>query len=181
MRREAVPQAIRGPRPKEGRFMKQHFRVVSIMIGTMLFSLGAPAFAGDRHVGIYYPEPRIHEEYKARAKTLSGANRSKRIGFVNGLTAYMLASPYPPQFSVFAKGVEAEKLIIVGLYDNSFNTLYRARALLAMLTALSRQTPYFKKNEVDDRFTFFDLLVLLGFKKITVSNGDAFAYQVTFK
>lgn len=144
--------------------------------------LGAaqPANAGDRHVGYYYPEPETREQYKARSITLPDANRSKRIEFVNAITAQMLASPYPPQFAIFAKGTEAEKLIIVGLYDGAYNTLFRARALLAMLTAVTRRTPYFEETGVEDIFTFFDLLVLMGFKQLTISDGRTFAHQVTF-
>ena len=155
--------------------------MTALALVAVLFDCGTPVFAADRHVGLYYPDPQTREEYKARAKTLPNVDRGRRIDFVNGLTAHMLASPYPPQFAVFAKGTHAQKLIIVSLYDNSFNTLYRARALLAMLTAVSRQTPYFKKHGVDSSFTFFDLLVLLGFKQLTISDGENFAYQVTFK
>jgi hypothetical protein len=50
-----------------------------------------------------------------------------------------------------------------------------------MLTAVSRQTPFFRKSKVDDNYTFFDLLVLLGFNQVTVGDGDTFAYQITFK
>ncbi len=71
-------------------------------------------------------------------------------------------------------------LVIVSLYDNAFNTIFRARALLAQLTAVSRQTPYFKTTKVDDFFTFFDLLFLLGFTQLTISDGETFAYQVKF-
>ena len=154
---------------------------IAIALVAATVNFGTPAFAADRHVGIYYPEPQTREEYKARAETLPDVDKGKRIDFVNGLTAHMLASPYPPQFAVFAKGTQAEKLIIVSLYDDSFNTLYRARALLAMLTAVSRQTPYFRKHGVDDSFTFYDLLVLLGFKRLTISDGENFAYQVAFR
>ena len=38
--------------------------------------------------------------------------------FVTVLTAQMLQNPYPPQFAIFAKGTESEKLIVTGLTDN---------------------------------------------------------------
>lgn len=155
--------------------------MIALVLVPALFDFATPVFAADRHVGIYYPDPQTREEYIARAETLPNVDRHRRIDFVNGLTAHMLASPYPPQFAIFAKGTHAEKLIIVSLYDNSLNTIYRARALLAMLTAVSRQTPYFRKNGVDDSFAFYDLLVLLGFKRLTISDGEDFAYQVDFK
>ena len=137
-------------------------------------------FAEDRHAGYYYPDPMTQEEYKPRAITLDGMDRGKRINFVNEMTAQMLAAPYPPQYAIFAKGSDAEKLIIVSLYDNAFNTLFRARALLAMLTAVTRRSPYFQETGVEDLFTFFDLLVLMGFKRLTISDGKTFAHQVKF-
>jgi hypothetical protein len=155
--------------------------VMAALLAPMVCGVVTPAGGVDRHAGFYYPEPQSREDYQARSKPLPDANRRKRVDFVNGLTAQMLASPYPPQFAVFPKGDEAEKLIIVSLHDHSYNTLYRARALLAMLTAVSRQTPLFQKMKVDDVFTFFDLLVLLGFKRLTISDGDTFAHQVAFK
>ncbi len=138
------------------------------------------ASAADRHAGYYYPEPQTREAYRARSETLPDASRSARLKFVNELTAQMLSAPYPPQIAVFAKGAEAEKLIIVSLYDNSFGTLYRARGLLAIMPAISRRTAFFQNNGLEDVFTFFDLLVLFGFEQLTISDGDNFAHQVLF-
>ncbi|PPR22322.1 MAG: hypothetical protein CFH40_01365 [Alphaproteobacteria bacterium MarineAlpha10_Bin3] len=137
--------------------------------------------AGDRHAGYYYPEPQTREVYKARARTLPEANRRSRIAFVTGLTNRMLKNPYPPQFAIFAKGTEAEKLIIVSLNANTYNTLYRMRGLLAMLTAVARSTPLFKENAVQTYFTFFDLAKMLGFKIITVSDGLDFAHRIVIE
>ena len=137
--------------------------------------------AGDRHAGYYYPEPKTVETYAARAVTLKDANRSRRIAFVTGLTRKMLDNPYPPQFAIFAKGDDAQKLIIVALYDNAYSTKYRMRGLFAMLTATARMTRFFSEFAVADYFTFFDLAKLLGFEKITFTNGDDFAHQILLK
>ena len=87
------------------------------------------------------------------------------------MTQQMMAQAYPPQFAIFAKGDDAEKLIIVGLNDGYLNTLYRARAILAMLTSVARATRFMTDLGVADFFTFFDLAKLLGFKKITISDS----------
>ena len=137
--------------------------------------------AGDRHAGYYYPKPQTREVYKARARTLPEANRRSRIAFVTGLTNRMLKNPYPPQFAIFAKGTEAEKLIIVSLNVNTYNTLYRMRGLLAMLTTVTRSTPLFNENSVQTYFTFFDLAKMLGFKIITVSDGLDFAHRIVIE
>lgn len=150
----------------------------------LILALGllSPAVAGaDRHAGYYYPIPATSEVYEAHATTLPDANRKRRILFVTELTNQMLANPYPPPVAIFAKGAEAEKLIITSLYEDGYNTMYRMRGLLAMLSARARVTPIFKEFEVQDLFTFFDLLKLLGFELVTVTDGDRFAHQIKIK
>lgn len=159
--------------------MNRCFTVLIVFLGLMI--AGASVSAADRHVGYYYPEPQTKEVYKARAQTLPDSTRKRRIGFVTGMTVAMQGAEYPQQYAIFAKGSEAEKLIIVSLYDGYIDTLYRARALLAAMTAVARQSPFFRERGVDDLFTFFDLLVLLGFKQLTISDGQDFAHQVTFE
>lgn len=140
--------------------------------------LTSPCRAEDRHVGYYYPPPQTIETYQARGETLPDSDRVRRVGFVVELTRQMLDKPYAPEFAVFAKGEDAEKLLIVALKDGVIDTIYRARALLAMLTSVARATPLFQEIGVADYFTFFDLLDMMGFQQLTISDGDGFAHQV---
>lgn len=162
---------------QQGQGLRYGFGVVGALAlaGALL---AAPASADDRHVGYYYPPPQTIETYEARAETLEDSNKTRRIGFVVELTQQMLSNPYAPEFAVFAKGDQAEKLLIVALKDDVLDTIYRARALLAMLTSVSRATPLFKDYGVAEVFTFFDLLKILGFVQLTISDGDGFAHQV---
>jgi len=139
------------------------------------------AKAGDRQAGYYYPDPTTREVYTARADTLPQANRAMRIGFVTGIANQQFEHPYPPQVAMFAKGTEAEKLIIVALVDGRLDTLYRARAVFANMTAAARLLPAFSDMGVQDHFTFFDLAKMLGFKQITISDGRAFAHRVVLE
>ena len=135
----------------------------------------------DRHAGYYYPKLNSQEVYTARAATLANASRKRRIVFVTELVNQMMSNPYPPPFAIYAKGSEAEKMIITGLYDNAYNTLYRMRGLLALLSARARGTPIFHEYQVEDLFTYLDLLKLLGFKQLTVTDGDQFAHQINIE
>jgi len=135
----------------------------------------------DRHEGYFYPAPQTTETYTARVVTLSESNRERRIGFVTGLTQQLLGGDYAPSYAIFAKGEEAEKLIIVGLADGELNTLYRIRALLANLTAVSRVTPFFRDNTLPEHATFLDLLKLLGFEQLTVTDGVDLSHQIVIK
>ena len=140
-----------------------------------------PEAIQDRHVGYYYPVPSSHEVYTARGQTIREAGRGLRVGFVTGVSKQMAERPYAPTFAVFAKGSEAEKLIIVALTDGPLDTIYRARAVFADLTAMARLLPIFREFGVQDRFTFFDLAKIMGFSRITVSDGRAFAHQITIE
>jgi len=147
----------------------------------LLVGAGAQAGAQDRHAGYYYPPPQTEEEYVARSRTLLDSDRATRIDFVNTVTGEQFGNPYAPRYAVFAKGDEAEKMIITSLEDGVFDTLFRMRGLLAQLTAIARETPFFKEHKVDDLFTFFDLLKLLGFSQLTVTDGRTFAHRVWIK
>lgn len=153
-------------------------RTVVALVVAMFVAATAPASATDRHAGYYYPPVQTEETYTARARTLLNAERLLRLEFVNTVTAQQLTSPYPPQYALFAKGDEAEKMIIVSLHEGTYDTLYRMRGLLAMLTSVARRTPFFREHEVEDFFTFFDLLKLLGFAQLTVTDGASFAHRV---
>jgi hypothetical protein len=140
-----------------------------------------PAAAEDRHAGYYYPTPTTTETYGARTIKLPEATRETRLAFIIGITKKSLSRPYPPRIAIFAKGDEAQKLIIVALEDDYIDTLYRARALLAMLTSVTRTTPFIVDLGLADFLTFFDLAKLLGFEQITISDGDKFTHQVILK
>jgi hypothetical protein len=156
---------------------------VSIAVAAfVLAGIAASASADDRHAGYYYPTVTSTEIYEARAATLADATRDLRVQFIVNLTQQMLSKPYAPDYVIFAKGERAEKLIIVGLSEGGgLSTIYRARATLAMLTAIARGSKLFIEFGVDDFFTFFDLAKLFGFERITVSDGKTYAHQIDIK
>jgi hypothetical protein len=154
--------------------------VMAASLGTSPVQAQAPQ-PSDRLEGYYYPKVSSRETYVSRAQTLKDSTRARRLGFVSALTQQLADSPYAPTYAVFAKGEDAQRLIIVSYAGGQYNTVYRARALFASLTALARLTPLFQELQVEDLFTFFDLAKLLGFTTITISDGDRFAHQVTVK
>ena len=135
----------------------------------------------DHHAGYYYPPITSSETYEARAVVMADADRSQRIKFIVNLTEQLLSRPYPPEYAIFAKGDEAQKMIIVAQRPGAVDTIYRARALLAMLTAVARSSRLFQEFGVQEYFTFFDLARLFGFDRITVSNGIDFSHQIYLK
>lgn len=163
--------------------MRRIARIYAAAALAALLSVGVAtaARADDRHAGYYYPQPQSFETYYARARPLEGASRDRRLGFVTGMTQRQMQAPYPMSHVVFAKGEQAEKLLIVALQDGPFDTIFRARAFLAAMTAAARATPIFGDLEVETTYTFFDLAMLLGFSQITISDGKSFSHQIELK
>jgi hypothetical protein len=150
-----------------------------LVVAGMVVALAAPASAQEStHAGYYYPEPQTREEYVARARVMVDADRSRRLQFTQAMTLGQLERPYPPPFAIFAKGDEAEKLIIVSMSAGYADTLFRMRGFLALLTHVARATPLFTAFKVEEIFTFLDLLKMLGFQQLTVTDGDRYAHQI---
>jgi len=157
------------------------FATLVVLLAGLVLTASADEIRNDRHAGYYYPKVSSAETYVARARVLPQASKNMRIGFVVAQTQGQRELGYPPRFAMFAKGDEAQKLIIVGLDQGTFATLFRARAVLAQMTAAARGTELFRDLKVEDYFTFFDLVRMLGFERITISDGRSFAHQVNLE
>jgi hypothetical protein len=142
----------------------------------------APKAAGeDRYIGYYYPKPTATETYESSMQTIAGAERAQRVQFVTVVSQGTIQSAYRVPYAVFAKGEKADRLIIVGMQQGELNTIYRMRALLANMTTMSRLSPFFQERTVAEDATFFDLLKLLGFRELTITDGEKTTLQVTIK
>jgi hypothetical protein len=135
----------------------------------------------ERYVGYYYPKPTSTETYTSQMQIIAGVDRAQRIQFVTVVSQGTLQSNYRVPYAVFAKGDKGDHLIIVGLQSGELNTIYRIRALLANMTTMSRASPFFQEHTVAEDATFFDLLKLLGFHDVTVTDGEKVTHQVTIK
>ncbi len=136
------------------------------------------AGAQERHTGYYYPEIQSEETYQAPLPVFEGVSRLSRVGFVTQLDQLQKQKPYPPVYHMFAKGGNAEKLIIVATEEGRYNTLFRIRGLLASLTADARTSPLFSKLGSVEQLNFFDLLKMVGFESLVVTNGKDISHRV---
>jgi hypothetical protein len=141
----------------------------------------APKADEDKYVGYYYPKPTATETYTSPMQTIAGAERAQRVQFATVVSQGTIQSAYRVPYSVFVKGEKADKMIIVGLQPGEMSTIYRARAILANMTTMSRLSPFFQERTIAEDANFFDLLKLLGFQQITISDGDKFTHQVNIK
>lgn len=142
----------------------------------------AAAPAGeDKYVGYYYPKPTLVETYTSPMQTISGAERAQRVQFVTVVSQGTIQSAYRVPYAVFVKGEKGDKMIIVGLQPGELASIYRIRAILANMTTMSRLSPFFQERTVAEDATFYDLLKMLGFTQLTVTDGEKLAYQVNIK
>ncbi|MBV8394510.1 MAG: molybdopterin-guanine dinucleotide biosynthesis protein A [Alphaproteobacteria bacterium] len=135
----------------------------------------------DKYVGYYYPKPSSTETFTSQMQTIQGVDRQQRVQFVTVVSQGTLQASYRVPYAIFAKGDRADHVIIVGLHTGELDTIYRVRALLANMTTMARTSPFFQERTVAEDATFFDLLKLLGFSDVTVSDGEKFTHQVTIK
>lgn len=155
-------------------------RAALLLMATLLTGVADAQEAG-RHAGYYYPPVTSQEEYATRAAVMPQATGELRLGFITGLAYQQNARPYAPPFVVFAKGETSERLIIVAIGQNGFQGLYQARAVLAHMTSMARGTPVFREKGLQDVLTFLDLIRMLGFEEVTISDGLSFAHRITLK
>lgn len=149
--------------------------IVALITGLLL---AAPAIADDRHVGYYYPEISSTETYDLRMPAHEDSGRKMRLAFVSHMTKQQASAQHAPQFALFAKGTDGEKLIIVALDDGVFDTLFRARGVMAQMTAFTRELPFLKDAGLADDVTFYDFLGHMGFKRLTLTDGQSWSHRV---
>lgn len=145
-----------------------------------LLTLGLPAAAQERYEGYYYPPVTSSEVFTRVIREAPPANKGVRVEFVTNLTVAQLAAPESPRFVFFAKGSDARHLNIIALDDDVFSTIYRARALLAQMTSNMRNNEFFRSQELQHVATFFDLLQLMQFDTLVISDGETWSHQVNF-
>lgn len=151
------------------------------MLPFALCLLALPALAEDKYVGYYYPEVTSTEAFDRVIRPTGAANKAVRVDFITQLTKAQLAAPSAPQFAFFAKGSGANELIVIGLDDQAFKTLYRARGVMAQMTANVRSSPIFAGQNLQILATFYDLLQILEFDSLVLSDGETWAHKVEFK
>ena len=151
------------------------------LFAAIVFALFAlPAVASEKHEGYYYPPITSQETFDRAIRDIGGTSKEVRIDFVQTVTQAQLAAPENPEFMFFAKGDAAKDLIVVALNDEVFYTLYRARAVMAQMTVSVREGPFFVDQNLQFVATFYDLLQILEFDTLVISDGKDWAHKVTF-
>ena len=156
--------------------------IVMALVGLLcLPAVLAAQDADDRYVGYYYPPITSEEVFERKVRVAPSVGRAVRVDFINTITDAQLKDEATPRFVFFAKGQRADELILVALDDEVFATLFRARAILAQLTVNVRRGGFFAAEDLQTVATFFDLLQLLEFDTLVISDGKTWSHRVDFK
>lgn len=151
----------------------------ALLVASLLAPASVAAQTDDR-TEYYYPPITSDEVFDRALGAAPPANRDVRITFTTQITKAQLAAPESPRFVIFAKGEQAEHMIIVALDNEIFQTIYRARAVLAQLTANARGTEFFVRSGINTSATWFDLAKLLGFEDLIITDGTTWTHRVRF-
>lgn len=155
-------------------------RLLFTLAALVLFGMASPATA-DKRVGYYYPAVTSAETFVRKLGNTPPANRAVRTNFITEISKAQAEAKHPQRFVIFAKGGEAQYMVIIALDEHVFRTLYRARAVLANLTATARSSDFFKRNDMQFTATWFDLAKILGFKDIVISDGVTWSHRVVLR
>ncbi len=151
-----------------------------IAVSLAVASFGGAAWAAGRD-SYYYPPVNSEEVFARDLVLVPIPRRAVRVGLITLITKAQLAAPESPRFVIFAKGDQAQHMIIIALDDEVFKTIYRARAVLAQLTSNARGTDFFVNNNIQDHATWFDLAKLLVFEDLVISDGATWSHRVLFE
>ena len=160
-------------------------RILTRLTAFLIVALAGLSSAGmvaadDKYAGYYYPEAKTAETFGRTIVPSPPANKAVRVGFVTTVTKAQLAAPESPRFVIFAKGEQSEHMIMIALDDQIFKTQYRARALLAQLSSNLRSTEFFTSQNLQTAGTFFDMLQIMNFESLVISDGETWSHRVNF-
>jgi len=153
----------------------------AFMILAIAFRVDAASHSDDRYVDYYYPAVTSEETFSRVIANAPPSTAEIRTNFVTSITKAQLEAPESPRFVIFEKGKESKNLIIVALDDEVFKTLFRARALLAQVTSNMRGTAFFRQQNLHVEGTLYDMLMIMQFEDLVITDGETWAHKVTFE
>lgn len=140
----------------------------------------AASHADDKYVDYYYPAITSEETFSRVIANAPPSTAEIRVNFVTSITKAQLEAPESPRFVIFEKGADSQNIIIVALDDEVFKTLFRARALLAQVTSNMRGTEFFRQQNLHVEGTLYDMLMIMQFKTLVITDGETWSHKVTF-
>lgn len=152
-----------------------------LMAGLVAFAIVNSSNASETHAGYYYPEPQTYELYVSPLPVLKDVTKLSRVGLLVGLNEKQYRRAFAPGYHMYGKGEYSEKLIIVAVEMDRYQTLYQLRALLASMSSMARTSPLFAQTGSVENLNFLDLLKVAGFSQLTLTNGIDLSHRISIK
>ncbi len=147
-----------------------------IVASTLAGSVAAEAQEGRR-----CPPVALEEAFTRDLIPGPRAGAPARENFAGLPTQAQLEAEPHPRFAIFARGDGSRRPIMAGLDDQTFRTLFRARAVPARTTCGLRASPFFREQGLEATAAFFDVLQLLDFESLTPSDGATWSHRINFE
>ena len=129
----------------------------------------------------FYPTPKVIENYKSRRRVLTSTQNKTRIAFVNNILRAFIHRDAKERVFVFAKGKNAENMIIMDSVNGNLNTIFKVRAFIEVLPVLLRNSPIYRKFKNSEIPPFLDLAKMNGFKTVIFTDGDKYSFRFILK
>lgn len=128
--------------------------------------------------GYAYPAPNVSEVVPTIVSdNVEVPPFEARVQFVAQLTQVLESRPYPPQALIMTEGDDHETIVFLDTGRLNVNTPYKARAIAAQMSSITRNNPLFAQYGVENYTSVFDLFKILGFRQVVITNGDDFSHR----
>lgn len=127
--------------------------------------------------GLYYPKVTVSEQPEIRFGPILGAGPQERQFFVDQINRASTTSERDIAIVVQAVGTENKTLLLMPLGREGRPTAYIAKAMLARITSVLRFAPAITEMGISQEVDVYNMAAIMGFERIVVTDGRAFAYQ----
>lgn len=156
--------------------ISRSWKKATILSGAVCIALSGMALAQE---GEFYPKPKIRVSVTPKSSVIEGVSEIERQKFADEINRITDKKAGETSFAALAVGAENTVFLLSATSDGALDTKYRAKAAIARMTASARVAPILAETGLQDFFDIHDFLVLLGFEKLVISDGDSFSYEVT--
>lgn len=144
---------------------------------------GSVAAASDETTGagLYYPPASSVETPDILLQQLPGVGPQQRQSFVDQVNLAVGTPGRSVPIVAQAVGANRETLVLLYVGGEGAMTPYLARGVLARLTAVTRSAPAIQAMGLSSEFDAYNMAAVLGFGRIVVTDGRAFAHQANLR
>jgi hypothetical protein len=131
--------------------------------------------------GLYYPPASSLETPNIRFQQMLGVGPQQRQSFVDQVNLAVGIPGRSLPIVAQAVGANRETLVVLYVGGEGAMTPYLARGVLARLTAITRSAPAIQAMGLSSDFDAYNMAAVLGFARIVVTDGRAFAHQADLR